>query len=248
MNNLINEQVNLVLEDLELMTNPYERCMVRTNLIQALSNLVVSDDLGSLPKGKDAIRTDIVKESNLEVEETTVETQEEVPVETHVADEEPIKFEEEQEVQEETQEEEEVVEETPQPVEVDVDPDTAETNTDAIVGPIVVQVENEDGEIVDLDVTEAYELITTEMTPEEKVELATTITGYSLIPIYSQLTNLSDGDLKATLAYQMQQVGLDEVNAFVNELTDGRFELFEFVNDDNLEYLVTSIEEAMSEE
>ena len=27
MNNLINEQVNLVLEDLELMTNPYERCM-----------------------------------------------------------------------------------------------------------------------------------------------------------------------------------------------------------------------------
>lgn len=246
MNNLINEQVNLVLEDLELMTNPYERCMVRTNLIQALSNLVVADDLSSLPKGKDAIRTDIVKENNLE--ETTAPVQpvqeEEVPTETHIEDEPPIQFE---EVQEETQEE--VVEETPQPVEVDVDPDTAETNTDdAIVGPIVVQVENEDGEIVDLDVTEAYELIKSEMTPEEKVELATTITGYSLIPIYAQLTNLTDGDLKATLAYQMQQVGLDEVNAFVSELTDGRFELFEFVNDDNLEYLVTSIEEAMSDE
>lgn len=245
MNNLINEQVNLVLEDLELMTNPYERCMVRTNLIQALSNLVVADDLSSLPKGKDAIRTDVVKENNLEETTAPIQpVQEEVPTETHIEDEPPIQFE---EVQEETQEE--VVEETPQPVEVDVDPDTAETDTDdAIVGPIVVQVENEDGEIVDLDVTEAYELIKSEMTPEEKVELATTITGYSLIPIYAQLTNLTDGDLKATLAYQMQQVGLDEVNAFVSELTDGRFELFEFVNDDNLEYLVTSIEEAMSDE
>lgn len=236
MTNLINEQVNLVLEDLELMTNPYERCMVRTHLIGALANmtLVSSDELNSLPKGKDAIKSDIVKENNTE---ETVEEDIAIETHTHLEDEPPIQFEEDEEVQEEQ----------PQPQEVDVDPNTVEETQEAN-GPIIVQVENEDGEIVDLDVTEAYELIKTEMTQEERVELATTITGYSLTPIYAQLTNLSDSELKATLAYQMQQVGLDEVNAFVSELTDGRFELFEFVNDDNLEYLTTSIEEAMSEE
>ena len=248
MTNLINEQLNLVLEDLELMTNPYERCMVRTSLINALSNMTVMDDIDSLPKGKDAIKPS-VKTNNLdtaekvevttteEIEET-VETEEDVVIDTHthVESEPPIQFDEEDTV---------VEEETPAPVEVDVDPNTADENTD---GPIIVQVENEDGEIVDLDVTEAYELIKTEMTQEEKVELATTIAGYSLVPIYAQLTNLSDSELKATLAYQMQQVGLDELDAFVNELTDGRFKLFEFVNDDNLEYLTTSIEEAMSDE
>ena len=253
MTNLINEQLNLVLEDLELMTNPYERCMVRTSLINALSNMTVMDDIDSLPKGKDAIKPS-VKTNNLdtaekvevtategteETEETeeTVETEEDVVIDTHthVESEPPIQFD----------EEDTAVEEAPAPVEVDVDPNTADENTD---GPIIVQVENEDGEIVDLDVTEAYELIKTEMTQEEKVELATTIAGYSLVPIYAQLTNLSDSELKATLAYQMQQVGLDELDAFVNELTDGRFKLFEFVNDDNLEYLTTSIEEAMSDE
>ena len=39
MMNLINEQIQAVIEDLELMTNPYERSMVRTHLIGALSDL-----------------------------------------------------------------------------------------------------------------------------------------------------------------------------------------------------------------
>lgn len=244
MTNLINEQINLVLEDLELMTNPYERSMVRTHLITALSNMTVMDnDMDSLPKGKDSIRP-TVKTNNLDTTETVEQVQEVedvvIDTHTHVESEPPIEFDTKEEIEEEITQEV-----TGEPVEIDVDPNTADENVD---GPIIVQVENEDGEIVDLDVTEAYELITTEMTQEERVELATTITGYSLVPIYAQLTNLSDSELKATLAYQMQQVGLDDLNAFVSELTDGRFELFEFVNDDNLEYLTTSIEEAMAEE
>ena len=217
--NLINEQVNKVLEDLELITNPYERSMVRTNLIGAIANLTVSADV-DMPKGKDAIKTDIPKETKEEVIKETVE--------------EPIKFEE--------------VKEEPKagPVEIDIDPNTEEEVTD---GPIIVPVEDENGETVELDITEAYNLITTEMTQEEKMELAMTITAYSLMPTYESLSNLTDNDLKVTLAYQVQQVGLEDINGFVSQLTDERFnDLYEFVNNDNLEYLTTSIEEAMSDE
>ena len=131
MTNLINEQVNLVLEDLELMTNPYERCMVRTHLIGALANmtLVSSDELNSLPKGKDAIKSDIVKENNAE---ETVEEDVVIETHTHLENEPPIQF-----------EEEEVQEEQSQPQEVDVDPNTVEETQEAN-GPIIVQVGNED--------------------------------------------------------------------------------------------------------
>ena len=240
MMNLINEQINAVLEDLELMTNPYERSMVRTQLIGALSNinLTASFDAvaNTLPKGKDSIKKDIPKE----VVQEEPDVNEPVPVDIEQSPldmEQPITFEE-TPAQEKTPVQE-------GPVEVDVDPNTEEPTTE---GPMVVQIENEDGEVVDLDITEAYNLIATEMSEEEKVELATTIAGYSLIPIYAQLSNLTDGDLKATLAYQMQQVGLDDLNEFVKDLTDGRFDLLEFVNDDNLEYLTTSIQEAMEDE
>lgn len=240
MMNLINEQINAVLEDLELMTNPYERSMVRTQLIGALSNINLTASFetvaNTLPKGKDAIKKDIPKE--VVQEEPDVNEPVPVDIEQNPLDmEQPITFE------ETPAQEEAPVQEGP--VEVDVDPNTEEPTTE---GPMIVQIENEDGEVVDLDITEAYNLIATEMSEEEKVELATTIAGYSLIPIYAQLSNLTDGDLKATLAYQMQQVGLDDLNEFVKDLTDGRFDLLEFVNDDNLEYLTTSIQEAMEDE
>lgn len=245
---LINEQINAVLEDLELMTNPYERSMVRTHLIGALSNinLTTSVDIiaGSLPKGKDAIKQDVIKEGEPEPEVAPEVVSEPVPVDLEqspIEPEEPIVFEEPKE--EKTKKK--TSKKKAEPKEVDVDPNTEEP---AAIEPITVQVEDEEGNIVDLDITEAYGLINTEMSDEEKVELATTIAGYSLVPIYAQLTNLSDGDLKATLAYQMQQVGLDDLNGFIADLTDNQFsDVFEFVNDDNLEYLTTSIQEAMEE-
>ena len=242
--NIINEQINAVLEDLELMTNPYERSMVRTHLISALSGLTLGTTLdtmaNSLPKGKDAIKADIPKEQVEPITEPVPVDLEQSPIEP----EQPIVFEE--PAQEEKPKAKKSSKKKAEPVEVDVDPNTEEP---AAVEPMIVQVEDEDGNAVDLDITEAYGLINTEMSDEDKVELATTIAGYSLVPIYAQLTNLSDGDLKVTLAYQMQQVGLDDINGFINDLTDGQFsDVFEFVNDDNLEYLTSSIEEAMTDE
>ena len=242
MMNLINEQIQAVIEDLELMTNPYERSMVRTHLIGALSNinLTASFDTmaNSLPVGKDAIKNDIVKEP---VEEPVPVDIEQDPIQADV----PIVFE----------ESTPVVEEEPkkkaEPTEVDVDPNTEE---EIVAEPIVVQVEDEEGNVIDLDITEAWNAVAPSMQEsgvEEEIilSLAQNLTAYNLMPIYSTFTELADSEDKMMLSYYMQQVGVEDINGFIADLSDGQFnDIYEFANNDNLEYIVTSIAEAMSEE
>ena len=238
--NVINEQVNLVLEDLELISDPYQRGMVRTNLINALGNLVI--DSVEAPKGKDAIKNDIPKENEADA---------------------PIKFEAKEEVQEvveekveekkeekpkkstkkttkKSKEKEEVKE--PAPKEVDVDPNTKANE------PIMYTFLDDDNQEQQIDVTEAYNLIKTEMPEEDKLELAATITDAAVGPIYATLTNISDGMLKATLAYQMQQVSLEDINSFIYDLSEQEYDdVYDFVNDNNIEYVTSAIEEAMED-
>lgn len=242
MMNLINEQIQAVIEDLELMTNPYERSMVRTHLIGALSNinLTASFDTmaNSLPAGKDAIKNDIVKEP---VEEPVPVDIEQDPIQTDA----PIVFE----------EPTPVIEEEPkkkaEPTEVDVDPNTEE---EVVAEPIVVQVEDEEGNVIDLDITEAWNAVAPSMQEsgvEEEIilSLAQNLTAYNLMPIYSTFTELNDSEDKMMLSYYMQQVGVEDINGFIANLSDGQFnDIYEFANNDNLEYIVTSIAEAMSEE
>lgn len=242
MMNLINEQIQAVIEDLELMTNPYERSMVRTHLIGALSNinLTASFDTmaNSLPAGKDAIKNDIVKEP---VEEPVSVDIEQDPIQADA----PIVFE----------ESTPVVEEEPkkkaEPTEVDVDPNTEE---EVVAEPIVVQVEDEEGNVIDLDITEAWNAVAPSMQEsgvEEEIilSLAQNLTAYNLMPIYSTFTELADSEDKMMLSYYMQQVGVEDINGFIANLSDGQFnDIYEFANNDNLEYIVTSIAEAMSEE
>lgn len=242
MMNLINEQIQAVIEDLELMTNPYERSMVRTHLIGALSNinLTASFDTmaNSLPAGKDAIKNDIVKEP---VEEPVTVDIEQDPIQADA----PIVFE----------KSTPVVEEEPkkktEPTEVDVDPNTEE---EVVTEPIVIQVEDEEGNVIDLDITEAWNAVAPSMQEsgvEEEIilSLAQNLTAYNLMPIYSTFTELADSEDKMMLSYYMQQVGVEDINGFIANLSDGQFnDIYEFANNDNLEYIVTSIAEAMSEE
>lgn len=218
MNELINEQISLVLEDLNLMTNPYERSMVRVNLIKALTDLApVSEEEVT---GKDAIKTDYAKTS----------VQEEVP---------------ELEDMLQKEMEEPIVEEVEklEPKEIDLDKSVV-TNE-----PIIATMEDEEGNPFEIDVTEAYYKLLDELSDEDKLELAKNITAYNLAPIYDELTQLPDCNDKMMLAYYLQQLGLDEVNGFISQLTDGQFNLLhEFVNKDNLEYLVNEIANAMEEE
>lgn len=237
--NTINEQIALVLEDLELMTDPYQRGMVRTQLIGALSNmnLTASFDSNSLPTGKDAIKNDVVKEPvSVDIEQDPIQADA------------PITFEEPAPVKEEKPKK--TSKKKAEPVEVDVDPNTEEVTAE----PIIVQVEDEEGNVIDLDITEAWNAVAPSMQEagvEEEVilGLAQNLTAYNLMPIYATFTNLTDSEDKMMLSYYMQQVGIEDINAFISDLSDGQFnDIYEFANNDNLEYIVTSIGEAMSDE
>lgn len=230
MMNLINEQIQLILEDLELITNPYERSMVRAHLIGSLTNMNTSYQIetDSLPKGKDAIKNDIPKQEI--IEKQFIKESKEQTVENDA----PITFEESvnQEEQEKTG-----------PVEIDIDPDTKED-----IEPIMTQIEDEEGNVFDIDITEAYNKLSADLSEEERIDLARNITAYNLLPVYEELSQLPDCNDKMMLSYYLQQLGIDEIDAFVESLTDGQFNLLhDFVNKDNLEYLVTEIATAMEE-
>lgn len=225
MNELINEQINLILEDLTLISNPYERSMVRVNLVKALSdmNLAEIDE----PPGKDAIKSDYAKK-----QETTVDTTEETTENEYLVEENNI----------EDTTVEDITEEKLEPKEIDIDHSVVETT------PVITTMEDEEGNTFELDITEAYNKLNRELPEEERIEIARNITAYSLMPIYDELNNLEDKEDKMLLAYYLQQLGVDELNNFVSELTDGTFSsVFEFVNDDNLSYLIAEINEAIQE-
>lgn len=217
MNELLNEQIALVLEDLSLISNPYERSMVRVNLIKALTDLSPVQQTEEIT-GKDAIKADYAKaEAPAQIAEIV---EEEIAEETV------------------TEENDEVLE----PKEIDLDKSVA-------AGPIITTIEDEEGNPFEIDVTEVYNKLSNDLSDEDKLELAKNITAYSLAPVYDELTMLPDSNDKMMLAYYLQQLGLDQLNDFVVQLTDGQVNmLHEFVNKDNLEYLVNEIASAMEEE
>ena len=50
------------------------------------------------------------------------------------------------------------------------------------------------------------------------------------------------------LAYYMSEFGLEEINNFVSELTDGTFnDIYEFINDENLDGFIINVENAIEE-
>lgn len=219
MNDLFNEQYGLLLQDLQEISNPYERAHIRALLLGTLAGLEENSSEVTVT-GKDAIKNDIAK---------------------------PITFKEEATEEQEETANEEVAEETqpqsnePRELDLDHDPAIGDNNTT----PMIVETENGD-----LDITEAYGLIADfSGTEEEKVDLATNIALYNLTAIYEDLSQLKDCHNKMMLAYYLSEYGLDEINGFISELTDATFnDVYEFVNDENLDGLIISLESATEEE
>lgn len=152
----------------------------------------------------------------------------------------PITFEE-TETSEAVEPDMEAQSEEPNEIDIDHDPNVHSDE------PLIVETE-ENGEI---DIREAYNLITNyeEGTEEDKLQLATNITLYSLAPIYEGLTQLKDCYNKMMLSYYMSEFGLQEINNFVSQLTDNTFnDIYEFINDDNLEGFIINVESAIEEE
>ena len=219
MNELFNEQYELIQQDLQEITNPYERAHIRALLLGTLAGLA-EEPVGSELSGKDAIKNDIAKD---------------------VIDFEPDSNEEVTEEQEVEYAEEEMHAQSNEPNEIDLDKDPAINSNE----PMMVETE-ENGTI---DVREAYNLITTfEGSEEDKLALATNITLYSLTAIYEGLSQLKDCHNKMMLAYYMSEFGLEEINNFVSELTDGTFnDIYEFINDENLDGFIINVENAIEE-
>lgn len=224
MNNLFNEHYSILQEELQEITNPYERAHVRVMLLEVLAQLEDTTDYVEERTGKDTIKNDNVKpidfkavtEPGSEVEEI-VDAQEVTPVQEETNTETNNKLEE--------------------PVEIDLDHSVKNE-------PMIVQTE--DGEV---DITEAYHLLSKfEGSEEDKIELATAIAAYNLTAIYEGLGNLKDCYNKMMLAYYMSDFGLEEINGFLSQLTDGTFnDIYEFINDENLEGFITNLESAIEE-
>lgn len=224
MNDLFNEQYGLLLQDLQEISNPYERAHIRALLLGTLAGLTEESSSDVTITGKDAIKNDIAKPIQFE-EEAPEEQEQPVNNNTEVA-------------------EEELQPQSNEPRELDLDHDPAISDNNDTT-PMIV--ETEDG---DLDITEAYNLIANfSGTEEEKIELATNIALYNLTAIYEGLSQLKDCHNKMMLSYYLSEYGLEAINEFISELTDATFnDVYEFVNDENLDGLIISLESAAEEE
>ena len=224
MNKIFNEQYELLLKDMEEITDPYHRAHIRALVLQAVNSLtdISEDDIETAITGKDAIKEDIAKDTKKTTTETTKKK-------TTTAS---------------KKKEKEVKKDEPNELDLDKDPNI-NNDTEVNTEPLIVNIEG-----TDYDIREAYNLLDKfEGTDEERIDLATNITAYGLTAIYETLSQLKDNENKMTLAYYLNEYGLDEINNFTSELTDGTFnDIYEFINDDNLEGFITNIEAATEEE
>lgn len=224
MNKIFNEQYELLLKDMEEITDPYHRAHIRALILQAVNNLteVSDDDIEITITGKDAIKEDIAKETTQEKKTTSTKKKT-------------------------TAKKKEVKKEEPKELDLDKDPNVTEnvSEEESNNEPYIVTVED-----AEYDIREAYNLLTKyEGSEEEKIELATNITVYGLTAIYEGFSILKDSDMKMTLAYYLSQYGLETINEFVESLTDGQFnDIYEFINDENIEGFLTNLEAASEEE
>lgn len=220
MDELINQQIELLQTEMEQIANPYERAMMRVNFLSALSNLCEAAVAPPQRKGKESIKNDMAKPIVFE-EEPQIEIAE--PKETAKKEEKSTK---------------KSSKKKAEPTEIQLEPTQ-----------VIVQAEAEDGSIVDLDVTEEYNLIADfEGSEEDKKELATQIASYALTPVFASLSNLKASNDKLMLAYYMQEFGVEEINGFVNELTDGNYsDVYEFATNDTVGALVAELEKAAEE-
>lgn len=230
MTELINNQLELIMSELEQVTDVQGRADLRIKLIGVLLNLGDNCSL-EIETGKEAIKETKKKTTTKKKKEVVAE-----PVET----EEVV---EQQEVEEE--QESEVVE---GPVEIDLDTDPNLIDENATREPIIVSLEDEEGKGYEVNITDVYYTLDVE-DEETKKEIASNIVSYNLTPVYETLSNLNDSNDKVMLSYYLQNFGLETINTFIEELTEGQFnDLYEFVNNDNVNGLVLQLEEAASEE
>lgn len=244
----INSQMKTLAKEVEGILDIGERANARAKYIELLFNISVSGALengcscgGNCGCGKDAIKEDIPKEvEEPMVEESEEESVEEVKqaVEEEVAEETEDPLEDGEEVSEEADEEEQEEDPLDDSEEVEQDAESDERLT----------YETEDGEVI--DVTDIYNKVTDVEDPEERLQIAGYIAEYDeCIDEYNSLDMLTSSGTKIYLAYCIKFYGLDAINDCVTKLTDNEFtNVFEYINDNNVEGFTQYVDQTFDEE
>lgn len=239
MEQFINDQIEILKKEMESLSDPYQKAHIRVLLITALSGLSAIGDISEqvvIESDKESIKEDKVKKTSKAKKEEIKEEAPKKETKTTKAKKEKEVKEEVVEPKEEVPAEEEKIDE---PIPVDLDANAEEETVEPII------IETEEG---DLDITEAYMKLKSIEDEDLRAEIAMNLTYYNLLPTYETLDKLSDGEMKMRLASFIQDYGLEEINAAISDLTDGQFtDIYEFVNDDNVEGIVSQLEEMASD-
>lgn len=207
---MINKQINILISEVEEISNVAERAKVRASLIEIMFNVATYDNI-SLDTGKESIKEDTAKEVVEEEIDFTPEDVEEQPEDVKEAVDELAEGEPESDPFDDAEEIPFNLEQTE---------------------PEKVTVEDDEGNV--FDITEEYNYLGDDLEDEDKREICLQIKEYDSFEDYKLLDMLPNGYSRSIIALTMTALGTDVVDQAVEAFNDGHYEnLFKFLNANN---------------
>ncbi len=207
---MINKQINILISEVEEISNVAERAKVRASLIEIMFNIATYDNI-TLDTGKESIKEDTAKEVVEEEMDFTPEDVEEQP----------------EDVKETL---DELTEGEPESDPFD-DAEEIPFNIEQ-TEPEKVTVEDDEGNV--FDITEEYNYLGDDLEDEDKREICLQIKEYDSFEDYKLLDMLPNGYSRSIIALTMTALGTDVVDQAVEAFNDGHYEnLFKFLNANN---------------
>ena len=207
---MINKQINILISEVEEISNVAERAKVRASLIEIMFNVATYDNI-ALDTGKESIKEDTAKEVVEEEIDFTPEDVEEQPEDVKEALYELAEGEPENDPFDDAEEIPFNLEQTE---------------------PEKVTVEDDEGNV--FDITEEYNYLGDDLEDEDKREICLQIKEYDSFEDYKLLDMLPNGYSRSIIALTMTALGTDVVDQAVEAFNDGHYEnLFKFLNANN---------------
>lgn len=207
---MINKQINILISEVEEISNVAERAKVRASLIEIMFNVATYDNI-ALDTGKESIKEDTAKEVVEEEIDFTPEDVEEQPEDVKEALDELAEGEPENDPFNDAEEIPFNLEQTE---------------------PEKVTVEDDEGNV--FDITEEYNYLGDDLEDEDKREICLQIKEYDSFEDYKLLDMLPNGYSRSIIALTMTALGTDVVDQAVEAFNDGHYEnLFKFLNANN---------------
>lgn len=207
---MINKQINILISEVEEISNVAERAKVRASLIEIMFNVATYDNI-ALDTGKESIKEDTAKEVVEEEIDFTPEDVEEQPEDVKEAVDELAEGEPESDPFDDAEE---------------IPFDLEQTE------PEKVTVEDDEGNV--FDITEEYNYLGDDLEDEDKREICLQIKEYDSFEDYKLLDMLPNGYSRSIIALTMTALGTDVVDQAVEAFNDGHYEnLFKFLNANN---------------